>query len=106
MNLAELAILAGSCWSVQHASDAGIELTDRLERSIDQGFNEQRAKVLCGLHLRAIGRLKHLSSSKLGLENRRARAVVAPKVPERLRAERVVGRQQFLDPARHKARQR
>src|ERR1700758_1454536 len=43
---------------------------------------------------------------KLGLEHPRARAIVAAKIPERPRAERVVARQQLLDPARHKTRQR
>jgi len=37
-------------------------------------------------------------------EHRRLRSVVAAKIAERRRPERVVAAQQFLDPARHKAR--
>src|SRR6266852_5908477 len=43
---------------------------------------------------------------KLGLEHRRQRAVVAAKIPECLRPQRVVAGLQLLNPARHKARQR
>src|SRR5712692_720942 len=43
---------------------------------------------------------------KLGLEHRRQRAVVAAKIPECLRPQRVVAGLQLLNPARYKARQR
>src|SRR5450830_1555847 len=42
----------------------------------------------------------------LTLENGRTHPIVAPQIAERRFAQRVVTRQQFLDPARHKTRHR